>query len=56
MDPLLQIKTTLGEIWSVLTDVALSMLWWSGEKGKPLTKRVMAVANQPLIYLKTMGY
>jgi len=46
----------LGEIWSALTDWALSLLWWGGEKGKPLTKRAMAVAHQPLTYLKNLGY
>jgi len=46
----------LGEIWSVLTDLALSLLWSWGQKGKPTTKKAMGVAMQPLDYLKCIGY
>jgi len=46
----------LGEIWSAMTDLALSLLWSWGEKGKAVTKKALAVAMQPLTYLKKMGY
>ena len=42
----------LGEIWSALTDLAASLLWSWGEKGKPMTKRAMAVEQKPMNYWK----
>ena len=46
----------LGEIWSAMTDLAVTMLWSCGEKGKPITKKAMAVAMKPSDYLKIFGY
>ena len=46
----------LGEIWSALTDLALSLLWCIGKKDKPITKKAMAVAHEPSIYLELWGY
>ena len=46
----------LGEIWSALTDLALSLLRSVGEKGKTMPRRAMQVAQKPLSYLKMMGY
>jgi hypothetical protein len=46
----------LGEIWSSLTSLAVSLLWWGGEKGKSLPKRARAVEHQPLQCLKNFGY
>jgi predicted transposase YbfD/YdcC len=46
----------LGEIWSALTDLAVSLLWTWGDRGKPITKKAMNVAQQPRDYLKNMGY
>ena len=46
----------LGEIWSAMTDLALSVLWLWGEKGKSLPKRAKAVAHQPLQCLKNWGH
>ena len=46
----------LREIWSAMTDLTLSLLWSCGEVGKSITKKAMAVAMQPLTYLKKMGY
>ena len=46
----------LGEIWSSLTSLAVSLLWWGGEKGKSLPKRAKAVAHRHLQCLKNMGY
>jgi predicted transposase YbfD/YdcC len=42
----------LGEIGSAMTDLAVSLLGSWGEKGKTITKRAMAVARQPMDYLK----
>ena len=46
----------LGEMWSAMTDLALTVLWSCGEKGKPITKKAMAVAMKPIDYLKIFGY
>jgi predicted transposase YbfD/YdcC len=46
----------LGEIWSALTDLALSLLRSVGEKGKTMPRRAMQVAQKPLNYLKMLGY
>jgi len=46
----------LGEIWSSLTSLAVSLLWWGREKGKFLPKQAKAVAHRPLQCLKNMGY
>jgi hypothetical protein len=46
----------LGEIWSSLTSLAVSLLWWGGEKGKSLPKRALAVEHRPLQCLKNFGY
>jgi len=45
----------LGEVWSTLTDVAVSLFWSWGGKGKPITKKAMAVEMKPLKYLKMIG-
>jgi len=46
----------LGEIWAAMTDLAVSLLWSWGEKGKPITKKAMAVALKPIQYLEKWGY
>jgi predicted transposase YbfD/YdcC len=46
----------LGEIWSALTDLALSLLRSLGEKGKTMPRKAMQVAQQPLTYLQMLGY
>jgi predicted transposase YbfD/YdcC len=46
----------LGEIWSALTDLALSLLRFFGEKKKTMPRRAMQVAQKPLTYLKMLGY
>jgi predicted transposase YbfD/YdcC len=46
----------LGEIWSALTDLAVSLLWSVGEAGKPVTKKAMAIAMKPLRFLEKCGY
>ena len=46
----------LGEIWSAMTDLAVSLLWAWGEKGKTITKKAMAVALRPMDCLKNLKY
>jgi predicted transposase YbfD/YdcC len=46
----------LGEIWSALTDLALSLLRTVGEKGKAMPRKAMKVDQKPLDYLKLLGY
>jgi predicted transposase YbfD/YdcC len=46
----------LGEIWSALTDLALSLLRVCGTQGKTMPRRAMQVAQKPLNYLKMLGY
>jgi hypothetical protein len=46
----------LGEMWSSLTNLALSLLRTWGEKGKPITKLALRVALKPLAFLEKMGY
>ena len=46
----------LGESWSVLTDLALSLLRTFGQKGKTMPRRAMQVAHKPLNYLNLLGY
>ena len=46
----------LGEIWSVLTDLAVSLLSSCGEKGRAITKKAMDVTMKPLQFLKIWGY
>ena len=46
----------LGEIWSAMTDLAISLLWSCGEKGKPITKKAMKVAHEPSKYFEKLGY
>jgi predicted transposase YbfD/YdcC len=46
----------LGEIWSALTDLALSLLGLGGVQGGPMTRRAMQVALQPLRFLDKIGF
>jgi hypothetical protein len=46
----------LGEIGSALTNLAVSLLWWGGEKGKSLPKQAMVVEHLPRLCLKNFGY
>ena len=46
----------LGEIWSAITDLAVSLLWTVGERGKPITKKAMAIAMKPIRFLEKIGY
>ena len=46
----------LGEIWSAMTDLAVSLLWMGGERSKPITKKAMAMAMKPIRFLEKLGY
>ena len=46
----------LGEIWSAMTELAVSLLGSWGEKGKPITKKTMAIAHEPRKFLEKLGY
>jgi predicted transposase YbfD/YdcC len=46
----------LGEMWSSLTNLALSLLRTFGEKGKPITKLAISVAHQPAEALEKIEY
>jgi predicted transposase YbfD/YdcC len=46
----------LGEMWSALTNLALSLLRWSGEKGTPITKSALRVAHAPKAFIEKLGY
>ena len=46
----------LGEIWSALTDLALSLLWSWGERGVPVTRKAMRVAHSPGGLLENCGF
>jgi hypothetical protein len=46
----------LGEIWSAMTDLAVSLLWTLGERGKPITKKAMEMAMKPIRFIKKCGY
>jgi predicted transposase YbfD/YdcC len=46
----------LGEMWSALTSLALSLLRVFGEQGKSITLLALQIAMQPLASLEKMGY
>jgi predicted transposase YbfD/YdcC len=46
----------LGEIWSAMTDLAVSILWAVGERGKPITKKAIEIAQKPMRFLEKIGY
>ena len=46
----------LGEMWSALTNLALSLLRLYGEKGKAITMLALKIALQPLATIEKWGY
>ena len=50
------VRLGLGEIWSALTDLAVSLLGTWGEKRMPTTKKAMAVALKPREYIEKLGF
>jgi len=46
----------LGEIWSAMTSLALSLLWSWGGKSKAVTKKAMWVDYKPKKFLKLLGF
>jgi predicted transposase YbfD/YdcC len=46
----------LGEMWSAATNLALSLLYFLGERGKPITRAAMQIAHNPIDFLEKLGY
>ena len=50
------VRPGLGEIWSALTDLAVSLLGAWGEKRMPITKKATDVALKPREYIEKLGF
>jgi len=46
----------LGEIWSAMTSLALTLLRSWGDKTKAVTKKAIGIANKPKKFLNLLGF